>query len=163
MRFLLDAERKNKILRKRTVRRCVEALNTRWIALSHFLRWLREKEDGEFPEQKNEKFLKKIVRLYVEKITGYWTYGDNDKDYKTEVNQKVEQIIGARESNTEIEMIIELLVLMNLSRKEIDEVIRWDITKRIIQISDTEISDPKTYQFFKKLGKQIKPEENPKI
>lgn len=129
VRFLLLAERSNKALRKRTVERCIRAIDKRWKKLSTFLQVLRNAENTWSDVSPFESALGNYLN-----IAGSKWYIDEDT-----IEEVLSHMLWMDGSSHELELILDMLEVLRLTRKEILEVIRWETASKIIQFSDTDL------------------------
>ncbi len=119
MDWLVKVEEQNKIVRERTIRRCYSVINKKWSQLSSFIHHLRGDSEK----------LKVIISLCVELIIR--TNSNIDDNEKI-----IEKILKIAPSNMEMEVIMELLGIMGMSRKNILKVATGKIRDNIQTISD---------------------------
>ena len=118
--FLLKWADGTRLLRRRTIKRCIGAIEKRWIQLSDRIWELRE----------NPALLRIAISIYVELTIRRWYFISKDKD------SVIQRIIASWRSATEIEMILELLRLLKLSPSHVMAVLWWVNQWNIIQTDD---------------------------
>ncbi len=119
MDWLIKVENQDKVVRERTIRRCYSVINRKWSQLSSFIHNLR----GDSEE------LKVIVSLCTELLLRTNNnIDDNDA--------LVKKILEIAPSNMEMEVIIELLWIMGINRKNVLKVASGKIRDNIKTISD---------------------------
>lgn len=119
MNWLLWVAWGEKIVRDRTIRRCYEVMERKESQLSRFLHHLRRDPDG----------LRIVLAKYIELVS-------RSRDTISDHTELIESIMSTEESDTEIEMIIELLKLLWLSHHDIISITTGHIRGKINTIAD---------------------------
>lgn len=119
--FLARVEERNRVVRRRTVKRCLEVINKKWSELSHLLHGSR---------QVSPKMLNAIIQLYVKHLV------EKEIIEKDQWNEVYNSIKSSSTTGTEAEMIVAMLEAIGVRRKDILWILRWDTITRIIQVAD---------------------------
>ena len=119
--FIALVEERNRVVRRRTVKRCLEVINKKWSELSHLLHGSR---------QVSPKMLNVSIQLYVKILI------EKKIIEKAQWTNVYTYIKNAGSMQTEAEMIVTMLEVLGVNRKDILWILRWDTITRIIQVAD---------------------------